>query len=583
MVSGGARAKTVMAALDRRIFIQDLVGQSWAAWIARTNISVLDDMSIFGQFPAHDEFFLVLCSHCGHVVKPQAFERHCERRHSLFSKLYGAPTNCSSDRPQQDRPPSQHGSLCVAQDGRNIQHKTSSFSHHDSPKPDPEEPSLQLAGDVSHLMSHLPEPPEKVLSSAEKPIQKNLNLNGSGTYVRTGKKFQKKQCDLNVHCGVMDPKRKKLCTRLLTCKIHSIHQRRLVAGRQKPFDQLVMELKMRSTSGKILDRCSDNNTSPSKSRSLQYACQITNSSIVRSVNPIEGFVEIKEEVMRIEEPQLDPLSANHSNKESDGESHEELANLPASTFHPKPLAFCTFGARVLGRGVLAFDRRLLRLWSAFSVMMEQRLSTYLWNRKLPQVSELGSNEQVATTNTHNSTLRTISSGQSEPTPSYKPSTKAQSTSNAGQQRICAGHTSKPLAQSRFREPQESPTASKRRKCLREEENSKGLSKILFGSHHQPYSLNRTRSPTLFNGNKIKETGLPSRLSRNLVEFDEPEARKRKTNSASSTKRNTCPPEASILSSMSLAHPSPVSRGADGTSGTATQKLPKKHPAVKVPQ
>lgn len=34
-------------------------------------------MSIFGQCPAHDEFYLVVCNHCGQVVKPQAFQKHC--------------------------------------------------------------------------------------------------------------------------------------------------------------------------------------------------------------------------------------------------------------------------------------------------------------------------------------------------------------------------------------------------------------------------------------------------------------------------------------------------------------------------
>lgn len=38
---------------------------------------VLSDMSIFGHCPAHDEFYLVVCNHCGQVVKPQAFQKHC--------------------------------------------------------------------------------------------------------------------------------------------------------------------------------------------------------------------------------------------------------------------------------------------------------------------------------------------------------------------------------------------------------------------------------------------------------------------------------------------------------------------------
>ncbi|KAM7402560.1 hypothetical protein PAMP_017788 [Pampus punctatissimus] len=33
-------------------------------------------MPIFGQCPAQDDFYLVMCSHCGQVVKPQAFQAH---------------------------------------------------------------------------------------------------------------------------------------------------------------------------------------------------------------------------------------------------------------------------------------------------------------------------------------------------------------------------------------------------------------------------------------------------------------------------------------------------------------------------
>lgn len=76
----------------------------------------LTDMSIYGHCPAHDDFFLVVCSHCSQVVKPQAFERHCERRHGPFSKLYGPSSSCSPDRPQQGRPPSRHPGICEVQD-----------------------------------------------------------------------------------------------------------------------------------------------------------------------------------------------------------------------------------------------------------------------------------------------------------------------------------------------------------------------------------------------------------------------------------------------------------------------------------
>ncbi len=47
-------------------------------------VCVFADMPIFGQCPAQDDFYLVMCSHCSQVVKPQAFQAH-----------YGKNTSCS--------------------------------------------------------------------------------------------------------------------------------------------------------------------------------------------------------------------------------------------------------------------------------------------------------------------------------------------------------------------------------------------------------------------------------------------------------------------------------------------------------
>ncbi|NWH68697.1 AT7L2 protein, partial [Geococcyx californianus] len=66
---------------------------------------------------------------------------------------------------------------------------------------------------------------------------------------RSHKKLARKECDLNRQCGVLNPDTNKICTRLLTCKIHSVHQRREVQGRAKDFDVLVAELKASSRKG----------------------------------------------------------------------------------------------------------------------------------------------------------------------------------------------------------------------------------------------------------------------------------------------------------------------------------------------
>lgn len=63
------------------------------------------DMHIYGYCPAHDEIYLVVCSHCGEVVKPQAFEKHCERRHGPLTKMCGqSSTLAPQQRPRPGLP-----------------------------------------------------------------------------------------------------------------------------------------------------------------------------------------------------------------------------------------------------------------------------------------------------------------------------------------------------------------------------------------------------------------------------------------------------------------------------------------------
>lgn len=46
-------------------------------------------MHIYGHCPAQDDIYLVVCSLCRRVIKPQAFEKHCDRWHGPRS------TRCS--------------------------------------------------------------------------------------------------------------------------------------------------------------------------------------------------------------------------------------------------------------------------------------------------------------------------------------------------------------------------------------------------------------------------------------------------------------------------------------------------------
>ncbi|TNN34510.1 Ataxin-7 [Liparis tanakae] len=53
-----------------------MLGQPWGNWVDAAKLNGTDDMPIFGQCPAQDDFYLVMCNHCGQVVKPQAFQAH---------------------------------------------------------------------------------------------------------------------------------------------------------------------------------------------------------------------------------------------------------------------------------------------------------------------------------------------------------------------------------------------------------------------------------------------------------------------------------------------------------------------------
>ncbi|XP_076132576.1 ataxin-7-like protein 2b isoform X1 [Alosa pseudoharengus] len=451
MMAVRARAAAVMAASDRRSSIPvEFVGQSWSSWIDKTNVSASEasnteecsknvkkrmetmtlrkeDMSIYGHCPAHDDFFLVVCSHCGQVVKPQAFEKHCERRHGPLGKLYGDHSLSSPlKRPRPGRPPGPHSASREARDGR--------WQEPGSPRAPPppathrptkaqKEGASALPGDKlsqgtppspPHSSAPSPRDPPwrhgavqpSAPSPGEKPLQKGMQgppvdvlspLRGPRTYSRTYKKVHSKgkELDLDKHCGVLDPERKKVCTRLLTCNIHSIHQRRQVVGRSKNFDQLVTELKMGSKARErapvlreTLETEPPCSETPVSQTGPPHCKRQPNHVNLRPRTPSESAVEEEMEVpAEVEEPT--PQSNNHSrlsSDESEGEGQEETLDLPFSPWHPKPLGLCTFGSRALSCSVFTFDRRLHHLRSAVSAMVEQHISAHLW-KKIPQVAD----------------------------------------------------------------------------------------------------------------------------------------------------------------------------------------------------
>uniref|UniRef100_A0A8D1J9S4 Ataxin 7 like 1 n=1 Tax=Sus scrofa TaxID=9823 RepID=A0A8D1J9S4_PIG len=95
-----------MATLDRKVPSPEaFLGKPWSSWIDAAKLHCSDnvdleeagkeggksrevmrlnkeDMHLFGHYPAHDDFYLVVCSACNQVVKPQVFQSHCGEKPS---------------------------------------------------------------------------------------------------------------------------------------------------------------------------------------------------------------------------------------------------------------------------------------------------------------------------------------------------------------------------------------------------------------------------------------------------------------------------------------------------------------------
>ncbi|XP_068598932.1 LOW QUALITY PROTEIN: ataxin-7-like protein 2a [Brachionichthys hirsutus] len=465
MMAVRERAAKAMAALDRRVpSLDDFVGQSWSAWAEWAGVTAADgpdlddcskngkksaeamslskeDMSVFGLYPGHDDFYLVMCSHCGRVVKPQAFEKHCERRHGPLAKLSArlrspTPAPQPQPRPHHVHSPS-HGGTGAASVS-SWEGRSQGVGQLRAAPPSPSTPpQYRHAKNSKDGVRHSPleksspsrraeaslfkqPPPLEPPMSAPPPAVRDPPWPHGGTPPGDGPPTQiqrkdsplssplaghriprpynkvasKRECDLDKHCGVHDPDRKKVCTRLLTCNIHSIHQRRKVAGRSKSFDQLVAELKtkVREKGAQSLE----GGSSPSPEAPREHAGAPRCRRPLASLPAFSRSTAASESVPEEDEQRPDdgrhrapsPLvSGRLSSDESEAEGADDPADFPSSAAHPRPLAVCSFGGRALGRGIYTFDRRLHHLRSALSSMLEQHVSAHLW-KKIPQVPDV---------------------------------------------------------------------------------------------------------------------------------------------------------------------------------------------------
>ncbi|XP_054407905.2 ataxin-7 isoform X2 [Pongo abelii] len=454
-----------------------MLGQSWNLWVEASKLPGKDDMPIFGFCPAHDDFYLVVCNDCNQVVKPQAFQSHYERRHSSSSKppLAVPPTSVFSFFPSLSK--SKGGSASGSNrssSGGVLSASSSSSKLLKSPKE-----KLQLRGNTRPMhpiqQSRVPHgrimtPSVKVekihpkmdgtlLKSAVGPtcpatvsslVKPGLNcpsipkptlpspgqiLNGKGLPAPPAlekkpednsnnrkflnKRLSEREFDPDIHCGVIDLDTKKPCTRSLTCKTHSLTQRRAVQGRRKRFDVLLAEHKNK-TREKELIRHPDSQQPPQPLRDPHPAPPRTSQEPHQNphgVIPSESkpFVASKPKPHTpslprppgcpaqqggsapidpppVHESPHPPLPATEpasrlSSEEGEGDDKEESVeklDCHYSGHHPQPASFCTFGSRQIGRGYYVFDSRWNRLRCALNLMVEKHLNAQLW-KKIPPV------------------------------------------------------------------------------------------------------------------------------------------------------------------------------------------------------
>ncbi|XP_075415208.1 ataxin-7-like protein 2 isoform X2 [Tenrec ecaudatus] len=431
---------------------------------------IKEDMSIFGHCPAQDDFYLVVCNHCSQVVKPQAFQKHCERRHGPLSKLYtrvpppppapassqkchvvngqgpacrasGSTRTSSREKGQGSRsrghqPPeqTQKDNLCLFMPVVNLE-KMSSL-----PKPDGQgirvappsaflsQPCCPTKDSPGKLPTAPPpkDPPGRENSGAspsEGPSHRGEGSPpekepaGARLTPKTHRKMARKECDLNRQCGVVNPETKKICTRLLTCKIHSVHQRREVQGRAKDFDVLVAELKANSRKGEspkekspgrkepVPERTHQDPPAPAQVMSAAAAPSSTfpvraqqtylHCALPRSRASSESELDDEGPCGGDGDPGLFPFplprggahaSSEESEEEGISDSLHLLPDCHYATRPPRPQAFCTFGSRLVSPGCYVFSRRLDRFCSALSSMLERHLSSHMW-KKIPPAAE----------------------------------------------------------------------------------------------------------------------------------------------------------------------------------------------------
>ncbi|XP_043375511.1 ataxin-7 isoform X2 [Dermochelys coriacea] len=234
------------------------------------------------------------------------------------------------------------------------------------------------------------------------------------------KRLSEREFDPDIYCGVIDVETKKPCTRSLTCKTHSLTQRRAVQGRRKRFDLLLAEHKSKTREKELL-RHSDHHQQmpplrephPSPSKTSQELHQNSHGLIPTESKPLapnkpkphppslprppgcptQYSGNGPSDSLSVHEsphpplPAAEPASRLSSDEGECDEKEEHVEKLDCrySGHHPQPAAFCTFGSRQIGRGYYVFDKRWNHIRCALNFMVDKHLNSQMW-KKIPPAS-----------------------------------------------------------------------------------------------------------------------------------------------------------------------------------------------------
>ncbi|XP_069376101.1 ataxin-7-like protein 1 isoform X2 [Paralichthys olivaceus] len=535
-----------MATLDRPTPSPDsFLCEPWSSFVGAAASRVVDKMFIDSQFPALEDFTLVVCHVCNKVVTPQGILTHYEKRHSspvpsrsplvpmkpkapaVAPAVAPSPGDTLPFRVPKDYPHSRfskaplavyppkgaRNKTCVslpvvtlekmpclsrADSASHVRLATSSSSHSPSslkpssltpsafqrssekltngrgtggtptprsttppssldrrpsparspldkrPSSAPSPSPLDRKPSPSPLFSHRP----VALPSSSTSLSDKKQQNGTKTPPKSHKRLSGRVFDPNKHCGVQDPETKRPCTRSLTCKTHSLTHRRAVPGRRKDFDFLLAEHKGRAKEKegakekeKERDAAQESPSKPhcSNGRPLStLKLRLANAHIPRAPGGSTTSSPLPPAPVPAPAPnaELSPFSwvttvgdgGRLSSDEGEADSPED-ADRPAfhcSNHHPRPLGFCVFSSRLMGRGHYVFDRRWDRMRLALQSMVEKHLNAQMW-RKVPLAADSLLDSSCPSSVTSQQTSCVTSPSNS---PSYT-ATFPQSTTTAG--------------------------------------------------------------------------------------------------------------------------------------------------------